>query len=71
MGFYELEPRPCDRARRHGRHEWVESPTSRVVYDCLGHDGAARNLAELLERRPELGDLTAAAVNNRLGVSAA
>lgn len=65
MSRFEPEPRLCDRLRAHRPHEFVTDPASPVVWQCPGRDSAAQSLAELLHRRPELADLTAAACQAR------
>lgn len=71
MSWFEDEPRPCDRLWPHHRHQYVTDPASPVVWQCPGHDGASRSLAELLWRRPDLADLTAAATQQCNEVMAA
>lgn len=68
---YAVDRRPCDRTKPHRRHRYVPDPTVRDEFLCEGHSGVARCLGELLARRPELADVTAVTVINRLAVAAA
>ena len=68
---FVVESRRCDRAHAHRRHRFVPDPKSVTEFACPGRTTAARSLAELLARRPDLADVTSVAVINRLAVAAA
>jgi hypothetical protein len=62
---------PCGRPRAHHPHTYVQTPGDDQDLHCDGQPRSATTLAELLDRRPELVDLTAVAVHNRIQVMCA
>lgn len=62
----------CARRRPHGPHTWVPNPAANTDHHCPGHTHTTSPaLAELLYRRPDLGDLTAATTRIQISVAAA